>query len=660
MSKFIRSIATLAAALFFAVVFPCTRVSASAENANTVSVDYNYWFRSVNTTIDVRKDKTFAIREELEVGFHQGGVNTGIIRDIQRVSKTTRIYNEPTDAGYRSRTVTGKRYLATLSDVNVTIDGEPARVTQSFYNNGNFFSVKMQKQDCSYFGPTDEDNNTGYHTFVLSYVYGMGDDKVKGFDDFTFDVYGYAMAATLGVNVEITFPESLDATQVYFRTNRKQVFQPDSAKHEHVLIEDNRISLRARPLAANKGYTVQAIFPEGYFQPRRTFYWHYAVFAALSLAAMVGGAVLFIRFRKSRKGIVSVEFAPPEDMTVMRFSAVWNGIAREKDAPALILDWAAKGYLRIERDGAHDIDLIKEGLPQDPKKGEASKAPAERNLTEAERKYYNTLFSSSDVFSTRAIRKSRSYSDKPRKLHNAVQALKNEAEKPPVLVRKDKLFYGLFCILSLLPWIFNTVYTAILARTVLLAVLCVFPVAGTAVSYVQARHRETPLMYVFPISFMGLPIFIFNQFFMPVYDYIGLTYIALVWWAACLVMAHFFGRRTPEAQREYGKLCGLKRFLLTAEKSRIQMLFDEDPNYFAEILPYCYIMRITRKVEKRFKALGYAAPVWTEGDSVSSFARSFSHAMAASGGGGSSGGGGGGGGGGSSGGGGGGGGSRGC
>ena len=93
------------------------------------------------------------------------------------------------------------------------------------------------------------------------------------------------------------------------------------------------------------------------------------------------------------------------------------------------------------------------------------------------------------------------------------------------------------------------------------------------------------------------------------------------------------------------------------------MLFDERPDLFAEILPYCYIMKITKRVEKRFKALGIAAPVWTEGQSVYACTHAFSHAIASSGGGGglsSGSGGGGGGGGGSSGGGGGGGGSRGC
>ena len=111
---------------------------------------------------------------------------------------------------------------------------------------------------------------------------------------------------------------------------------------------------------------------------------------------------------------------------------------------------------------------------------------------------------------------------------------------------------------------------------------------------------------------------------------------------------------------DYGKMLGFKRFLLTAELSRIEMLFEEDPDYFSHIIPYCLIMGIGKKVEKRFAALNISAPEWSDGIGLGAFSH-FSHTLATSSGMGSSGGGGGGGGhGGSSGGGGGGGGSRGC
>lgn len=648
--SFLRKIISLlAAVILLTAVFPCA-ARRTAVRASAAGVDDNYWFQRVGVDIEVRKDKTFAVREEMKVGFRSGGINTGIIRDIQRLNRTTRI----TDAG----AVTGKKFLATLTDVEVTIDGAPARVTRSLYDGGNFYSIKMQKQDGSYFGATDREKEETFHTFVLSYVYGMRDDKVKGFDDFTFDVYGYAMAATGAVVANILFPDELDSSQVSFRTNGRQPFEPDITHSERAYVTGNRIRLIALPQSANRGYTVQVLLPDGYFQAGRTVHWYYFVFLAISAAAIAGGVALFLCFR-SRKGVAPVEFAPPEDMSIMRFSAIWHGTAREKDAPALILDWAAKGYVRIERD-ERDVNVFPDnGLPR--RGGEESKKYT-RGATQAERGYYNALFSEG-VFSTRRIRRER-YANQAysRRLYKSVQELKTEAEKPSPMVERQKYAYPALLLLSLLPWILNVVYTCILAGTAVAMFTCIFAIAGTAVGYMQAKNRMTPILYVFPIAFMGVPLAMFLTFYLPMYDYAGLIFIGLAWWAVCLVLAHFLGRRTPEAQAEYDRMCGFKRFLLTAEKNRIELLFDEHPDLFAEILPYCYIMNITRKVEKRFQALGIAAPVWTQGQSVAVCTHAFAHAVASSGGGGSSGGGhgGGGGGGGSSGGGGGGGGSRGC
>lgn len=63
----------------------------NSKPASAASVDDNYRFDKISVDIIVNKDKTFAVTETLEVDFSESGVNTGIIRDIQRVSKTTRI-----------------------------------------------------------------------------------------------------------------------------------------------------------------------------------------------------------------------------------------------------------------------------------------------------------------------------------------------------------------------------------------------------------------------------------------------------------------------------------------------------------------------------------------------------------------------------------------
>lgn len=650
------------AAVLFAVLFLLCALSllvtaplklfASAEEdgadggtvSGSITIDTTYWFQRIDVDIEVRKDKTFAVTEKLKVGFLYDGRNTGIIRDIQRISQTTRVID--------GKQKTGQMYLARLSHVAVTIDGEPARVTQGYYRDGNFFSVKMQKQDESYFDATDQRNNTGYHDFVLSYVYDMSEDKAKGYDDFTFDVLGYAMAFTRTFTANITFPEGCDLSQTTFRTNRKAAWTPDGMG-ESVRIEDNTISLTAHPHSDNKGYTVQVLLPDGYFETAgRTHFWYYWLFFIASVGSMVAGLYFAIKYLP-RKTVEPVEVVPPQGMKLMRVSALWNGEALEKDAPAVILDWAAKGYVSLEQDGKRHVILHK-----------LNDCPL--SATNGEYKYFKALFTDEkkkecDVFSTKALRRShtRAADAKKRKLYRAVTDMKTEGDIPDPVKEGAHKAVVLLCVFSLLPVLFMLIYDAILQMSALAIFFFIFFAAGTAVNYINKLHAFQPLFLVFLISFPAPAVgkLLFASFML--YDYAFLYVISVIWWFAAYLLHFFMLRRSDEAALLLGRLKGFKRFLLKAELSRIRLLFDENPAWFSEILPYCFVMGISKKVEKRYSALGIPAPEWLNGCSVSSIGHCVSHGIGSVGGGGSSGGGGGGGGG-SSGGGGGGGGSRGC
>ena len=249
------------------------------KTASAASVDDNYQFDKIDVDITVNKDKTFTITETLTVNFLQGGINTGIIRDIQRISKTTRIID--------GKKKSGGTYIAGLSNVKVKLDDDYCKVTESLYDNDQFYAIKMQ-------------NPSGYiagvHTFVLSYIYDMHDDKVNGFDDFTFDVLGYAMNKTSEFNAPITFPDDAHLTEemVTYRTNDKREWTPDDYSGEYARVEGSSIYIHANPQASHKGYTVQVILPDGYFDAQKTFHWYYIIIVVGAFAAIIVAAVIFI------------------------------------------------------------------------------------------------------------------------------------------------------------------------------------------------------------------------------------------------------------------------------------------------------------------------------------------------------------------------------
>ena len=327
----------LIAAIVLVAAF-CGAFAPKAASANTV--DDNYRFNKVSVDITVNKDKTFRVTETLTVRFLEDDINTGIIRDIQRISKTTRIVD--------GKKKDGGTYIAGLSDVKAKLDDGYCKVTESLYSNDEFYSIKMQKPS--------ERFDAGVHTFVLSYIYDMHDDKVRGFDDFTFDVLGYAMNLTSEFDAKITFPEGTDLSKVSYRTNNKKTWTPDQG--EYGKVEGNVIYIHANPQKANKGYTVQVILPDGYFTAQKTFYWYYIIFAVIAFASIVVVAVIFLKCAIRKKPVEPVEFYPPEGMPVMRFASVWKLGAKPKHVAALILKWAGMGILTIEAEGTTDC-LIK-------------------------------------------------------------------------------------------------------------------------------------------------------------------------------------------------------------------------------------------------------------------------------------------------------------
>ncbi|MDE6504477.1 MAG: DUF2207 domain-containing protein [Clostridia bacterium] len=639
-------------------VFAALLLCGDNYGAAKASVDDNYSFTDIHTVINVRKDKTYEITERLTVFFKRGGVNTGIIRDIQRVSKTTRIIDGKNHGG-------GK-YIAGIDRVSVTLDGGECKVTQSLYSGGQFYSVKMQKPD-GYFG----DSST--HVFELSYIYDQSGDKLGGYDDFTLDVLGYAMAMTDSFSAKIIFPDGTDLSDVSVRSNDMSEWKPNFGKEEKISVSGSVIEISAAPQSANKGYTVQVILPDGYFERVFKFNYYYFIFIGVALAGVA--LAFFLVFGLKRKPLQTVEFYPPDGMGVLRFASVWRAGAKNKDVAALLLKWAGKGLISIERDGKKDV-VLKANVIKARKKAPSNRlAPEMLAILESpeERQYFDTLFGGigglNYTFSTKYYKKRKNRLEKER-LYSATQELIKEADRRPYYVKRDTLnsvVSYLIGVVSLIPLFAAMGWYCFLWQQAVPVVFMTFMIFGTLLlAHIIKEKNAVPSAILVFWNAVLFAMFIY-LYFMPAYDYFGLTYVApLFWIVGAFVLPNYIAYRTEKSYGDYGKLLGFKGFLLKAELPKIQLLFDENPEYFTDILPYCLIMGVSDRIKKRFAALNIKVPEYVENNvDLRSFSSGMAHASSyaprvSHGGGGGSSSGGGGGSSGSSGGGGGGGGSRGC
>jgi hypothetical protein len=84
------------------------------------------------------------------------------------------------------------------------------------------------------------------------------------------------------------------------------------------------------------------------------------------------------------------------------------------------------------------------------------------------------------------------------------------------------------------------------------------------------------------------------------------------------------GRRNPklikereidENEKEYGdriveRVLGLREFIQRAESDRIKQLFDQNPSYYFDILPYAMVLGVSDIWAKHFDGLSIEQPHW--------------------------------------------------
>ena len=60
-------------------------------------------------------------------------------------------------------------------------------------------------------------------------------------------------------------------------------------------------------------------------------------------------------------------------------------------------------------------------------------------------------------------------------------------------------------------------------------------------------------------------------------------------------------RKTEYGEKITAQVLGFRHFLITVEKPKLEALVEENPNYFYNILPYTYVLNISKKWIKKFE-----------------------------------------------------------
>ncbi|MDE7301110.1 MAG: DUF2207 domain-containing protein, partial [Clostridia bacterium] len=318
----------------------------------------------------------------------------------------------------------------------------------------------------------------------------------------------------------------------------------------------------------------------------------------------------------------------PDNLSPMDVARIYRGKVMGKDFASLVIHWASMGLVSIQLNGKRDVILTKlkpypgvssskatyinedfDGEPTKAMPTEEKWKPATR-YTKHERDYFNALFSTSNVFDSKVSKHIYKDMTRARKIGKVVPEL---TKSEPQQKRKTVIARVIITILSTIPFIITMIWSSQIDSSLPIFFIALFPLIALNVFL----YVPMPLWFklIWCGGFGGAPLAILIMNMSMVYDIWYLSIISLIIFFVGHISGLFIKVYPKDNEEKLGKILGFKDFLLFAELDKLNERLEANPDYYYDILPYCYVFGITKKMEKRFSALNIPArlPDYFEG-----------------------------------------------
>ncbi|MBR2780921.1 MAG: DUF2207 domain-containing protein [Eubacteriaceae bacterium] len=372
-------------------------------------------------------------------------------------------------------------------------------------------------------------------------------------------------------------------------------------------------------------------------------------FAPLFALAAVAAAFMYGTINPRKPFTPVPEFYPPDGLTPPEMGYIINNDVRDRDMVSMIYYWASKKLLRLTFRGGDDFTLNRTGLD------------SSYSFKSFERPLFEGLWKKKHP--DEATKSDLRYSYY-RKIDTASKNLVNSYGGENALMNRNSLLMAdvitkwipdalvaLSIFLCYRRMYDDDRYTAVLAGIVMILFINGIHrsmkngwtvgrrgVIGT-VSWIWTAVRIVLCGFLFAAGLGG---YLAGNFLC------GLAGLVI-----CLLplMYSHIARRSEYGYTLREKVEGFRMFLDTAEKSRLEMLLESNPDYYYDILPYAQVLGVTKQWTKKFDGILIREPQWLDNRSghvftysdYNSMNHSFTDSMtsrpSSSGGGGSSGGG---------------------
>lgn len=592
--------------ILFALLFLC-----SSYLLPVYAREY-FTIEDLDIHMQVAEDGTYTIKEQYTLDFSQE--RHGFFRTIP--TKYDMKWTDP-DTGK----VSERSYYFPISDIDCggttcTTDVESGSVI-----------IKLGDEDRTVFGT---------QTYTISYQVHTKDLDYQATQMLYWNLVGNGFDTTIkNMHYTIQMPKEFDDKQISTYTGKYGAAHPNlSYEVDGTSIEGDLLE----PLYRHESATIMVNLPNGYFTfPPTPDYLLYAIIATGVLALI--SLALFWRFGKDDDLVVTVEFKAPDGLDSAAVGYVADAMVDNKDILSLIIDWANRGYIKIHEEEGHHMKL------------EKRKEMETVDTTPYERTFFNAIFKKKDIVDETDLKEKHVGSG----LNSAKTMLSNyfHTKKRRVYTSSSLGLQFLMCVIVALPTmlcIFASAYAhyGMLEMTWMSILLGVIGFVACLPWILLMRKRfvikKTVYFFLWGLCFLfNAIVFTITSVLMllwgPSYAWIYVL-IYMVIEVLQLFLLMFMDKRTQQGNRWLGQILGLRDFILTCEKDRLELLVHENPSAFYDILPYAYVLGVSDVWAKKFESLIVPQPEWYASDYSygmhfstwiwwSSFHRSFHNVSAA-------------------------------
>lgn len=335
----------------------------------------------------------------------------------------------------------------------------------------------------------------------------------------------------------------------------------------------------------------------------------------LCIAISVAVALTVIAFYaigeiKKKRALKPIEFYPPRGYSPLDvMNKYYAHRARPRNAiNPLMLYWASRGLITIEEDCKRGLILtkLKDITPPDEALDiESEQVESDYNT---EKQLFTDLFSSGDVVYTLAAYATMKNAHK-RFMKNCKQIAKENRSWG------TDWLSGLGLVCAILSLGIITLINADVFESAIYAAM-LFPMIAIGIEKSMPNEGATTVelivKYFFVCVWGGVPFIVVLCLVTP--DSAITLCVAAVASVLALWFSHKIDIRSDSELEIYGRISAFKRFLIEAEKDQLETLVEENPNYYYDILPYCYILKITNKLKEKFDNITTDGPSWYLGD----------------------------------------------